>query len=86
MVMLRQPLEERHFDTGEIVGKLLSISEVCDLVGLSRSMVYKSMKEPACAFPQPIKIGALSRWLLEDIVEWTRELRDRQRGKTGRLQ
>lgn len=86
MVMLREPLDERHFDTGETAGKLLSIAEVCELVGLSRSMVYKSMKGTVCAFPQPIKIGVLSRWLLEDIVEWTRELRERQRGKSGGLQ
>ena len=79
MVMLSPALDERYLDVAPQQGKLLSISEVCSLLGLSRSMVYKQMKEQQLPFPPPLKIGALSRWRLDDIIEWSGELKDIQR-------
>ncbi len=78
MVMLSPGLDESFFDVEPQRGRLLAISDVCALLGLSRSMVYKCMKEPDCPFPAPLKIGALSRWRLDDIVEWSATLKNRQ--------
>jgi excisionase family DNA binding protein len=78
MVMLSPALDEKFLDVEPQRGKLLSISEVCSLVGVSRSMIYKCMRERDCPFPAPLKIGALSRWRLDDIVEWACDLKIRQ--------
>lgn len=75
MVTLSPSLDERFFDVEPQRGRLLAISDVCALLGVSRSMIYKCMKEPDCPFPAPLKIGALSRWRLDDIVEWSEELK-----------
>lgn len=60
--------------------RLLRISEVSELVGLSRSMIYKCMKDPAIAFPSPVKIGVLSRWDKQEIFDWAESVRTRRRG------
>ncbi|MFZ5616244.1 MAG: helix-turn-helix transcriptional regulator [Pseudomonadota bacterium] len=78
MVMLSPAIDARYFDVEPQRGKLLSISEVCALIGVSRSMIYKCMRERDCPFPAPLKIGALSRWRLDDIVEWACDLKSRQ--------
>lgn len=59
--------------------KLLRMSEVCELIGLSRSMIYKCMKDPAIAFPSPVKIGVLSRWDKQEIFDWAESVRARRR-------
>lgn len=55
--------------------RLLTIAEVCAMVGVSRAMIYKSMRRGSAPFPKPIKIGAVSRWLVEDVETWVNELR-----------
>ena len=50
---------------------LLKITEVCDFVGLSRSMIYKCIADPDIGFPTPLKIGSVSRWRKDEIIEWT---------------
>lgn len=57
--------------------KLLRVSEVAQLVGISRSMIYKCMKDPAIRFPAPVKIGVLSRWDQDEIFDWADRLRTR---------
>lgn len=57
--------------------KLLRVSEVAHLVGISRSMIYKCMKDPAIRFPAPVKIGVLSRWDQDAIFDWADRLRAR---------
>lgn len=64
------------FDVASPAMRLLRIDEVCALVGISRAMVYKCMKHGPAPFPKPVKIGALSRWLEEDVVAWIAQLRD----------
>lgn len=64
------------FDVRGPAKRLLRIDEVCALVGISRAMVYKCMKQGPSPFPKPVKIGALSRWLEEDVVAWIAQLRD----------
>ncbi|MCK5746260.1 MAG: helix-turn-helix domain-containing protein [Oricola sp.] len=84
MVMLSQSLDERYFDIEPQRGKLLSINDLCSLLGVSRSMIYKCMKGGEPPLPPPLKIGALSRWRLDDIVEWSGELKACQQEQTAR--
>ena len=49
--------------------KLLKITEVCKLVGVSRGHVYVMMKD--YGFPKPIELSERSRaWRLSDIEQW----------------
>jgi prophage regulatory protein len=48
--------------------KLLTIKEVTQMVGFKTSTIYKFIKTKG--FPQPVKIGKSSRWLLSDINQW----------------
>jgi excisionase family DNA binding protein len=45
--------------------KLLSVSELAELLGISKPFVYSLRNDPS--FPKPAKIGRLNRWLLKDI-------------------
>ena len=60
-------------DGPEPTKKLLKISEVSELVGLSRSMIYKCISNSDLQFPPPVKIGAASRWLKDDIIDWSQQ-------------
>lgn len=64
-------------DAPDPTKKLLRIDDVCELVGLSRSMIYKCMKDPTVGFPSPLKIGTLSRWDQDEIFEWAEAIRSR---------
>lgn len=48
--------------------RILRISDVITLVGLSRSTVYFLIKTKS--FPAPAKIGKCSCWLISDIDNW----------------
>lgn len=53
--------------------KLMRISEVCKWLNVSKSTIYKWVKEDR--FPQPIILGDhASRWLESDITVWLSEL------------
>jgi prophage regulatory protein len=55
---------------------LIGIKEVTKLCGLSRASLYRRVEQRQ--FPQPIKIGALTRWSRNEIVSWIEKLlRDR---------
>lgn len=62
--------------------RLLRVGEVADLLGVSRSYVYKLAQEEN--FPKPIVLGdersrrASSRWVLSEIEDW---VNTRPRGK-----
>jgi len=63
----------RRIDRGQIVdpiGRLLRLEDVCKNVGLSKTKIYRSIKNDVLPFPKPIKIGKASRWLEGEIVEW----------------
>jgi prophage regulatory protein len=52
--------------------KLLRISEVCEWLNVSKSTIYKWVKEER--FPQPIILGDhASRWLESDLIAWLEE-------------
>ena len=60
---------ERNFQ----FGMLIRISEVCLLVGVCRSTVYRWVSEGS--FPQPVRIGERAvRWRIDDIKAWRNEL------------
>jgi predicted DNA-binding transcriptional regulator AlpA len=63
--------------------KLMRVSEVADLLGVSRSYVYK-LAQTDESFPMPIVLGSehkkrsSSRWVLSEIEDW---VNSRPRGK-----
>ena len=52
--------------------KLLPIKEVANIVGFKPSTIYKFIHTKQ--FPKPIKIGRSSRWKLQDINEWIKNI------------
>ena len=63
--------------------RLLRVGEVADLLGCSKSYVYK-LAQNSTSFPQPIILGpddnrrSSSRWVLSEIEDW---VNTRPRGK-----
>lgn len=56
--------------------KLLRIREVSERLGVSKTTIYKWVKEER--FPEPVILGAhASRWVEQEISDW---LADRPRG------
>lgn len=49
-------------------GKFLTIKDVCGLLRLNRSTIYRQIKEGV--FPRPIKIGKAARWRASDFKEF----------------
>lgn len=50
-------------------GTLMRISDVCQMLGIGRSTVYKLLSEKA--FPKPVRVGPRSvRWRVELIEAW----------------
>ncbi len=53
---------------------LLRLSDVCEIVGLSRSTIYGRMADGQ--FPRPIRVSERSvRWRSADVAEWIRSPR-----------
>lgn len=56
--------------------KLLTVTEVRQMLGFSRSKIYKLIKEDD-SFPRPIKLGechnAPVRFKLDEIEQWIME-------------
>lgn len=84
MALSLSAMNDNWIDRPDPTRKLLRISEVSELVGLSRSMIYKCMKDPAIRFPRPVKIGVLSRWDRQEIFDWSESIRMRRRGALPR--
>jgi prophage regulatory protein len=58
--------------------RLIRLSEVCDLVGLSKSSVYKLTAERR--FPAPVRITERSvRWRMADVLAWQQGVCDETR-------
>ena len=63
--------------------RLLRVGEVAELLGVSKSYVYK-LAHNSTTFPKPIILGAddnrrsSSRWVLTEIEDW---VNSRPRGK-----
>lgn len=53
--------------------RLLRIHEVCQMVGMSRSSVYRAMRKGT--FPQSVRLGEKTvRWRNSDLDAWMRDL------------
>lgn len=48
--------------------KFLNFKQVSDRIGISRSPLYRRIREGA--FPKPVKLGAMSRWVESEIDAW----------------
>src|SRR5690348_13945228 len=48
--------------------KFLNFKQVSDRIGLSRSPLYRRIREGT--FPKPVKLGAMSRWVESEIDAW----------------
>ncbi|QNM95454.1 helix-turn-helix transcriptional regulator [Chitinimonas koreensis] len=48
--------------------RLIPLSEVESRSGLKKSKIYSMIGESA--FPRPIKLGKLSRWVEAEVDEW----------------
>lgn len=49
-------------------GQLLRLSEVLEIVKISRATLYKAMGRGT--FPRPIKFGASALWRAADVQAW----------------
>ena len=66
--------------TTATTSRLLRLSEVQARSGLSRSTLYRKMREGS--FPEPLKVGGRAvRWPEHEINDWL-ETRPRARGHT----
>ena len=57
-------------DAGSAAPVLLTIKQVSQMVSLSRASIYRLMVSGTPRFPRPVKIGAASRWVHGDILNW----------------
>jgi prophage regulatory protein len=48
--------------------RLMRLRDLSEMTKFSRSFIYKLIS--ARQFPAPVKIGAASVWLEEDIMDW----------------
>jgi prophage regulatory protein len=56
------------------MNKIIKINEVCKLTGLSKSSIYRGVRDFPTPFPQPIKLGVRSSgWLLCEIQDWIQQ-------------
>jgi len=50
-------------------GTLIRLADVCELLGMSRSTVYKLLSEGR--FPEPVRVGVRSvRWRVDAVEAW----------------
>ena len=60
---------------------LLRLRDICQMVGLSRSTIYKRLAENR--FPEPVRLGERTvRWSAEEISAWWRAQADVDGNKT----
>ena len=55
-------------NTASTSSKFLNFKQVSDRIGLSRSPLYRRIREGT--FPKPVKLGAMSRWVESEIDAW----------------
>ncbi|MFZ3484245.1 helix-turn-helix transcriptional regulator [Sphingomonas sp. 3-13AW] len=59
-----------HFDAPD---RLLRLPEVSEMVGLSKSMIYRKMRDGS--FPAAIKPGGVStRWKESEVCRWVEKV------------
>jgi prophage regulatory protein len=55
-----------------IQDRLVPLSEVRSVVGLSRTEIYRRIgsNDPVRQFPAPVKLGRASRWRMSSLQDW----------------
>lgn len=69
--------DSRHMDKSTVdsykAGTLINVKQVSELVGISRSTIYKRILDGS--FPNPIRVGPRSvRWSVDVIEAWRQAL------------
>ena len=54
--------------TTDQIDSLLTVKEELDMVSLGKTKLYDMIQLEE--FPEPIKLGSLSRWSLLEVQEW----------------
>lgn len=60
---------------------LMTLPQVLAAVGLKKSKVYELIKNQQ--FPEPVKLGRLSRWSASAISAWIEEQKHKQQAKAA---
>lgn len=69
----QQKMESKRIDAFPS-NALLRLTDVCRLVGLSRTTIYNRVSDST--FPRPLRISdRCVRWRMQDLLEWTAGLR-----------
>jgi len=50
--------------------KMLKVSEVVAMTGITKHYVYKLSKDETSGFPKPYLVGQQSRWINREVAEW----------------
>ena len=53
--------------------KMLKVSEVAQMTGITRHYVYKLSKDTSSGFPKPYLVGRQSRWINREVAEWMKK-------------
>ncbi len=53
--------------------KMIKVSEVEKITGITRYYVYKLSKDKTSRFPRAYLVGQQSRWIEREITEWMKE-------------
>ncbi|HEY3599724.1 MAG TPA: AlpA family transcriptional regulator [Paraburkholderia sp.] len=64
--------------------RIIRLPEVCNMVGLSRSVIYVRIKEKK--FPAPIKLGYSSGWIESEVQAWIERQINASRGEADPAQ
>jgi prophage regulatory protein len=80
--MSEEAVDEKRLDPALNAKRLIRLVEVCTMIGLGRSSIYRYVSEGR--FPAPIKVGERSvRWKLSDVLAWSRLSQGRDNGCEG---
>lgn len=60
----------------QFLPEYLSAKEICEKLGIHRSTLYAQIQKGK--FPKQIKIGSLSRWERQAVIDWL----NAQKGET----
>ena len=50
--------------------RLLTMSDLMDMLGVSRSTMYRILNDGMSNFPQPVIIGRRRRWIANEVFAW----------------
>jgi predicted DNA-binding transcriptional regulator AlpA len=67
----------------EVTGRAVRLPGVCDLTGVSRTTIWRWVKDDP-SFPKPFRLSAaVTCWDEDEILEWITSKKDARRGSVG---